>query len=103
MHNQDKKLETLSVKLNDYGELGDLTEIQSKLKLLSDISGNKAVLSRVFAALKAMLPTTGDLVQVSELRTDLTSSVITLDAQADARVEPLIDYRVLESFKKGVG
>lgn len=103
MHNQDKKLETLSVKLNDYGELGDLTAIQSQLKLLSDISGNKAVLSRVFAALKAMLPTTGDLVQVSELRTDLTSSVITLDAQADARVEPLIDYRVLESFKKGVG
>jgi len=102
MHNQDKKLETLSEKLNDYGELGDLTAIQSQLKLLSDIANNKAVLSRAFAALKAMLPTT-DLVQVSELRADLSRDILTMNAQADARVEPLIDYRVLESFKKGVG
>ena len=99
MASQDKKLETMSAKLMGYGELGDLVTIQGQLDRLSDIAGNKTVLSRVFGALGAMLPTT-DTVQMSELRVDLETYQIRMEAQADARTAPLIDYRVLESFKK---
>ncbi len=102
MASQDKKLETLSEKLTGYEEIGDLVTIQSQLARLDDISKNKALLSRVFGALKATLPTGGDQVQFSELRVDLDTSVIRMEAQADAVIAPLIDYRVLESFKKGV-
>ena len=102
MANQDGKLETMSAKLLGYEELGDLVTIQSQLDRLSDISENKTVLSRVFGALGVMLPTGDDSVTLSELRVDLTTNTLRMDGQADARTNPLIDYRVLESFKKGV-
>jgi len=102
MSNQDKKLAMMSAKLMGYEELGDLVTIQSQLEKLSEISANKTVLSRVFGALGVMLPTGEDSVQLSELRIDLDENTIRMEGQADARVAPLIDYRVLESFKKGV-
>lgn len=102
MSNQDKKLETMSAKMMGFEELGDLVTIQSQLGKLQEIGNNKKVLSRVFGALGAMLPTGGDVVQLSELRVDLSENTLRMDAQADAGTAPLIDYRVLESFKKGV-
>lgn len=102
MSNQDKKLNLMSEKLTGYEELGDLVTIQGQLAKLEELTDNKTVLSRVFGAVGAMLPTGGDVVQLSELRVDLEANTLRLDAQADARVAPLIDYRVLESFKKGV-
>lgn len=102
MSNQDKKLAVMSAKLMGYEELGDLVTIQSQLEKLSEISANKTVLSRVFGALGVMLPAGEDSVQLSELRIDLDNNSIRMEGQADARVAPLIDYRVLESFKKGV-
>jgi len=102
MSNQDKKLETMSAKLMGFEELGDLVTVQGQLGKLQELSENKRMLSRVFGALGAMLPTGGDVVQLSELRVDLDASTLRMEAQADARTAPLIDYRVLESFKKGV-
>lgn len=102
MAGQDKKIEMMSAKLMGFEELGDLVAIQGQLGKLQDISNNKRVLSRVFGALGAMLPTGGDSVQLSELRVDLEASSLRMEAQADAQTAPLIDYRVLESFKKGV-
>ncbi len=102
MANQDGKLKTLSSKLMGYGELGDLVTIQAQLNKLSEIQGNKRVLSRVFGAMNVMLPQGGDSVQLSDLRVDFSANTIRMEGQADARVAPLIDYRVLESFKKGV-
>lgn len=102
MSSQDKKLETMSAKLMGFEELGDLVTVQGQLGKLQEIANNKRVLSRVFGALGAMLPTGGDVVQLSELRVDLDASTLRMEAQADARMAPLIDYRVLESFKKGV-
>lgn len=101
MANQDGKLETLSSKLMGYEELGDIVTIQAQLEKLSQIQGNKKVLSRVFGAMNVMLPQGGDSVQLSDLRLDFTTNVLRIEGQADARVAPLIDYRVLESFKKG--
>lgn len=102
MASQDGKLETMSAKLLGYEELGDLVTIQNQLDKLQDLSQNKTVLSRVFGALGVMLPVGDDVVQLSELRVDLSTNALRMEGQADARVDPLIDYRVLESFKKGV-
>lgn len=102
MATQDSKLTTLSAKLMGYDELGDLVTVQTQLEKLSEIANNKTVLSRVFGAMDVMLPQGGDVVQLSDLRVDLYENVIRMEAQADAKVAPLIDYRVLESFKKGV-
>ena len=99
MSSQDKKLETMSAKLMGFEELGDLVTVQGQLGKLQEIANNKRVLSRVFGALGAMLPTGGDVVQLSELRVDHDASTLRMEAQADARMAPLIDYRVLESFK----
>lgn len=43
-----------------------------------------------------------DDVKLSELRVNLETSIVTMEGQADAKVAPLIDYRVLEAFKKSV-
>lgn len=102
MSNQDKKLNTMSAKLNGFDELGDLVTLQTQLRLLEEIGDNKTVPSRVFGALGVMLPKGEDVVQLSDLRIDLEKYTLRLEGQADARVAPLIDYRVLESFKKGV-
>lgn len=99
---QGKKIETMSKKLNSYTELNDLITIQGQLEGIEDITSQKTVLVRVFGALGAMLPQGADYVKFSELIVNMENNLIRLDGQADAKVDPLIDYRVLESFKKGV-
>lgn len=102
MSSQDRKLALMSEKLNSYSELDELVAIQGQLKGIDEITSRKTVLSRVFGALSVMLPTGGDVVKLSELRVNLETDLINLEGQADARIDPQIDYRVLESFKKGV-
>lgn len=102
MSNQDGRLELMSSKLNEYTELDDIVTIQAQLKGISSILGQKTVLSRVFGAMGAMLPQGDDDVTLSQLRADMATGIVTMEGQADARTAPLIDYRVLESFKKGV-
>ncbi len=101
MANQDGRLKVLSEKMTGYSELGDLVAIQGQLTALSDIAENKKILSRVFGALDVMLPDGEDVVQLSELRVNLEEGTLNMEGRADARIDPLIDYRVLESFKKG--
>ena len=98
---QDNKLATMSEKLNSYTELNDLVTIQAQLSSIEDIVSQKTVLVRVFGALVAMLPQGADYVKFSELTINMDNNLLRLDGQADAKVDPLIDYRVLESFKKG--
>ena len=100
MASQDKRLGVMSDKLMGYEELGDLVTIQSQLARLDDISDKKTILSRVFGALGVMLSQGEDFVKLSELRVDLDSNFLRMEGQTDARVAPLIDYRVLEAFKK---
>lgn len=102
MYNQDKNLARLSEKMNSYSELDDLLTIQAQLLHINEIIDQKTVLSRVFGALGVMLPSNEDVVKLSELRVNLESNTISMEGQADAKVSPLIDYRVLESFKKSV-
>lgn len=99
---QDKRMEIMSQKINGFNEMNDLVTIQDQLNKISGILDEKTVLSRVFGALSVMMPEGGDDVKLSELRVDLDTSTLTMEGQADAQKDPLIDYRVLESFKKGM-
>lgn len=102
MHNQDSKLKVMSEKLNGYDEFDDLITIQDQLGNYSEILKKRAVVSRVFGALGVMLPQGSDEVKMSELKVTLETDTINMEGQADAKVAPLIDYRVLEAFKKSV-
>lgn len=102
MSTQDTKLKKMSDKLKSYDSLSELLTIQKQLEELEEISSNKKVLSRVFSILGTILPSGPDVISISELMVDLSTNEIRFDAQADAKVSPYIDYRVLESFKKGV-
>ncbi len=102
MANQDNRLDLMSKTLNSYSELNNLVTIQGQLQGISDITSQKTVLSRVFSALSVTLPQGADSVRLSELNVNLDTGVVRMDGQADARVDPLIDYRVLESLKKSI-
>ena len=103
MSRQDKRLESLSEKLNSYSELGGLLTIQNQLSRYDEIINNRQMISRAFGAIDVMLPQVGGIVQLSELRVNLETNSLIMDGQTDALAEPLIDYRVLEAFKKSVG
>ena len=106
MKGQDDSINQLSSKITNYNELSSFLTIQDQLQKISEIEGEQKVLSRIFPIFSTMVPTGDptrtDSIQVSELNIDLNTSTISFDAIADARIEPLIDYRVLESFKKTV-
>jgi hypothetical protein len=92
----------MSQKLKDYGSLSEFLTIQKQLKQINEINENKKVLSRVFPVLSVILPAGPDKISISELNVNLDENTLVFDAQADAKVSPYIDYRVLESFKKGI-
>lgn len=102
MSGQDSRMKAMSDKLNNYGSLSEFLTIQKQLKQLNQISDNKKVLSRVFPVLSVILPEGPDTISLSELTVNLDENTLIFDAQADAKVSPYIDYRVLESFRKGV-
>ena len=102
MSGQDSRMKLMSEKLNGYDSLPEFLTIQKQLKQINEITENKKVLSRVFPILSAILPEGPDTISLSELTVDLDENTLVFDAQADAKVSPYIDYRVLESFKKSV-
>ena len=102
MSGQDRRIDSMSKKLNDYSSLGEFLTIQDQLGKISEVNTNKKVLSRVFPILGVVLPEGPDKIEISDLSVELSSNVLRFDAQADAKVAPYIDYRVLESFKKSI-
>ena len=99
-----KTIESLSSRMNSYSDLSDFLTIKDQLGNISTLTDNKKVLSRTFNILSTLLPTGPDTIKVSELNVNLSESQPTLsfDAQANAGVEPLYDYRVLDAFKKSM-
>ena len=79
MSNQDGRLELMSSKLNEYTELDDIVTIQAQLQGISNILGQKTVLSRVFGAMGAMLPQGDDDVTLSQLRADMATNIVTME------------------------
>lgn len=97
-------LESLSTKLNSYGDLDDFLTIKDQLGNINTLTNNKKVLSRTFNILSALIPTGADTITVSELNVSLSGDqpTFSFDAQANAGKEPFIDYNVLDSFKKSM-
>ncbi|MBQ9019892.1 hypothetical protein IJ096_01025 [Candidatus Saccharibacteria bacterium] len=102
MEAKNGRIEAMSKKLSDYGNLGEFLTIQDQLGNISTIDSNRKILSRVFGLLNAIVPKSGDKVEISDLNVNLEEMSLSMEAQADAGKEPDIDYRVLEAFKKGV-
>ncbi len=102
MSSQDARMKLMSEKINSFSSLSDFLTIQTQLNDLNAINTNKKVLSRVFPILGVILPAGPDRITLSELNIDLNNNVLRFDGQADAKVSPYIDYRVLESFTKGI-
>lgn len=102
MSGQDDRLEAMSAKINSFDDLDELLTVQKQLNSLNTVSEEKVLLSRIFSVVNVLLPRNGDEISLSELDVDIEKNLIKFDAQADARVEPLVDYRVLDAFKKSM-
>lgn len=102
MSGQDTRMKLMSDKLSNYDSLSEFLTIQKQLSQINQITDNKKVLSRVFPILSVILPEGPDTISLSELTVNLDENTLVFDAQADAKVSPYIDYRVLESFRKGI-
>ena len=102
MSGQDRRLRDMSAKVLGYEGLNEFLTIQDQLSKLARISDGRKMLSRTFSILNVMLPQGADSVTLSELNINLDTNTLIFDGQADAGEDPLIDYRVLEAFKKGV-
>ena len=100
MSSQDSKLDAMSEKINSFDGLEEYLTIQEQLNGIATINENRQVLSRIFPFLAAMQPDAPDSVTFSEMSIDMETNTVRLEGKADAGVEPLIDYRVLEAFKK---
>lgn len=104
VNGKNNTIDNLTSKITEYSDLSDFLTVKDQLGNLSEIGDNKKVFSRLFNVLSALIPTSGDKIEISELTIDLSTNptTITFDAQADALTAPYIDYNVLDSFKKSM-
>ena len=94
---------------SDYGtpvmtfkNVNELLTIQDQMKNIGVLNANKIKFSRVFGLLDVILPDgsqNGDKVQINELSSDVSRSVLSFDAVGEA--ENNIGYHALETFRKG--
>lgn len=101
---KQNSIKQLSTKLKSYSDLDDFLTIKDQLSNLRTTTDNKKVLSRAFNVLSTILPVNGDLITINRLDINLSGDapIFALEAQADARRAPYIDYNVLDSFKKSL-
>lgn len=97
-------IEELSNKINNYKEISDYLTIKGQVENIDSITNNKRMISRTFDILLAMMPKNEDEIKISTLSIDTSNEapVFKMEAQANAGVEPFIDYRVLDGFQKGL-
>lgn len=99
---QTNRIETMSKKISSFDGLSEYLTIKDQLGAVESISDQRKLLSRVFAFLTVMLPSAPDSITLSELSVNMQEGTLLMEGQANAGVAPLIDYRVLESFKKSM-
>ncbi len=101
---QDKQLSLMSTTLTKYDGLEDLLTVQKQLSDLQTLNQNKTMLSRVFTVLHSIVQTeNGDEIDISSIDVNMETSELSFDGQANAGPDTDgIDYRVLESFTKGI-
>lgn len=98
---QDTKIENMAKKIEEFSSMDDFLTLQSQLNAIQTVNDNKQVLSRIFGVLSMLRPQGGDELTLSKVSINMEDDTVTMEGQADAGVDPMYDYRVLESFKKG--
>ena len=98
---QDEKLDKMASKIEEFSSMDDFLTLQSQLNAIQTVNDNKQVLSRIFGVLSMLRPKGADVLTLSKVSINMEDDTVTMEGQADAGAEPLYDYRVLESFKKG--
>ncbi|MDO4889705.1 MAG: hypothetical protein Q4A25_03410 [Candidatus Saccharibacteria bacterium] len=99
--NQDTKLEKMASKIQEFSSMDDFLTLQSQLNAIQTVNDNKQVLSRIFGVLSMLRPKGADVLTLSKVSINMDDDSVTMEGQADAGADPMYDYRVLESFKKG--
>ena len=102
LDSKKKALATMSDTVNEYRDLSDFMTLQDQVSKLSVIANNKTVPSRLFNFISVLRPTNGDTIQISELNLDMNKNTMMIEAQANAETAPMIDYNVLDAFKKSM-
>jgi len=100
--NKTTQIEAMSSKIQSFDGLDEYLMVKNQLGGIASINEKRQVLSRVFSFLSVILPSGPDSITISELSMDLSTDTLTFSGQADAGIDPYIDYRVLESFKKSL-
>ncbi len=99
---QSERLKLMSMKISNYDDLNEFLTMQNQLNSIDAIAKSRLEYSRIFNLINTLVPTNGDIITFSEVNVDFVNNAINFDAKADAVNEPLIDYRVLEAFKKSM-
>ncbi len=104
INSKTSAIDELSNKIKNYKELSDYLTIRGQVDNIDSTTNNKRMVSRTFDILLAMMPRNEDEIKISTLNIDTTggSPILRMEAQANAGVEPYIDYRVFDGFQKSM-
>ena len=102
INDQTERLKKMSSIITNYEDLNEFLTIQNQLNNIDKIAETRVDYSRIFNLINTLAPTNGDIITFSDVSADLVNNTLRFDAEADAVNEPLIDYRVLEAFKKSM-
>ncbi|HEY8992660.1 MAG TPA: hypothetical protein VIM37_02310 [Candidatus Microsaccharimonas sp.] len=92
----DDAIKKGSAQLASVEDLSKILTIQNQLTKVNDLNNNKAIDSRVFELLQAIIPPAPNDVKVSSLIVDAATKSITFEGQTPT-------YPSLEAFKKTIG
>lgn len=85
-----------SDKLANVEDLSKVLTIQNQLTKISDLNNNKNIYSRIFGLLSSIIPSSPNDVQISNLKIDSTTELITIEGQAPN------SYAAVEVFRKTI-
>lgn len=93
----DSAIKQGSDQLASVKDLSKMLTIQNQLTKISILNSSKNIDSRIFDVLNAIIPPSPNNIQVSDLKIDSTTGLITIDGQAAN------SYAAVEIFKKTIG
>ncbi len=92
----DNEINKSSEELSQVEDLSKTLTIQNQLTKLSNLHREKAVSSRIFDLLNAVIPPPPNHIQISTLSVDVSSGLVVIEGQAEN------SYEAVEVFKKTI-
>lgn len=92
----DNAIKQGSNELASVEDLSKVLTIQNQLTKISDLNSSKNIYSRIFGLLSSIIPPSPNDVQISNLKIDSTSELITIEGQAPN------SYAAVEVFRKTI-